>query len=104
MVSEAGWPTFAYKHPIPSTSRAQTTGLGGSVGSNSFGAPQNSLTRTSCGNDTWKPVTYASRSLTDTEKWYAQFEKEGLAVTWACEKFSNYVLGCKFESETDHKP
>ena len=53
--------------------------------------------------DTWKPVAYASCALTDTEKRYAQIEKEVLAVTWACEKFSNYILGCKFEIETDHK-
>ena len=52
----------------------------------------------------WKPVAYASRSLTETEGRYAQIEKEALAVTWSCEKFSDYVLGSKFEIETDHKP
>ena len=40
-----------------------------------------------------RPVSYASRSLTETEKRYAVIEKEALAVTWACEKFSDYVLG-----------
>ena len=24
--------------------------------------------------------------------------------TWACEKFSDYILGCKFHIESDHKP
>ena len=52
----------------------------------------------------WKPVAYASRSLTETEKRYAQIEKEALAITWACEKFSNYILGKKIQLETDHKP
>ena len=44
----------------------------------------------------WKPVAYASRSMTDTEKRYAQIEKESLAVTWSCEKFSCYILGRHF--------
>ena len=34
---------------------------------------------------------------------YAQME-EALAITWACEKFSAYVLGVKVLLETDHKP
>ena len=41
--------------------------------------------------------------MTNTERRYAQVEKEALAITWACEKFS-YILGKKFQIETDHKP
>jgi hypothetical protein len=52
----------------------------------------------------WKPVAFASRTMTETEKRYAQIEKEALAVTWACEKCSTYILGMKFLIETDHKP
>ena len=55
-------------------------------------------------NGSWKPIAFASRSLTDTERRYAQIEKEALAVTWACEKFSEYVLGKQIQLETDHKP
>ena len=41
----------------------------------------------------WKPVAYASHSMTNTERHYAQIENEALAITWAFEKFSSYVLG-----------
>ena len=52
----------------------------------------------------WKPVSYASRSMSETERRYAQIEKEALAVTWACDKFSDYLLGRRFGIDTDHKP
>ena len=44
-------------------------------------------------NFCWQPVAFASRVMTDTESRYAQVEKEALALTWACEKFSTYILG-----------
>ena len=52
----------------------------------------------------WRPVAYASRAMTETETKYAQIEKEALATTWACERFSNYVLGRTFQIESNHKP
>ena len=52
----------------------------------------------------WKPVSYISRALTDTESRYSQIEKECLAFTWACERSSDYILGKPFIGETDHKP
>ena len=51
-----------------------------------------------------RPICYASRSLTETESRYAVIEKEALAATWACDKFSDYILGLSFTLETDHKP
>ncbi|XP_072040672.1 uncharacterized protein [Amphiura filiformis] len=51
-----------------------------------------------------RPISYASRSLAETEQRYAVIEKEALAATWACEKFSEYVLGLDFFFVSDHKP
>ncbi|XP_060798261.1 uncharacterized protein K02A2.6-like [Neoarius graeffei] len=53
--------------------------------------------------DVWKPVAYVSRSLTQTEQRYAQVEKEALGLTWACERFRNFLIGKHFLLETDHK-
>ena len=52
----------------------------------------------------WKPVAFASRSMSSTEVRYAQIEKEALAATWACERFRDYLVGKRFCIETDHKP
>ena len=52
----------------------------------------------------WKPVLFASRTLSSTEQRYAQVEKEALGVTWACERFKHFLLGKKFHIHTDHKP
>ena len=52
----------------------------------------------------FKPRSYSSRSLTPTERLYAQIEKEALAFTWGCERFSDYLLELTFCIRTDHKP
>ncbi|UYV66425.1 K02A2.6-like, partial [Cordylochernes scorpioides] len=51
-----------------------------------------------------RPIAYASRSLTDTEKRYSQIEKETLGCVWAIEHFNTYIWGRKFVLKTDHKP
>ena len=51
------------------------------------------------------PVAYASRALTQTERNYAQIEKECLAIVFATEKFQQYIIGKNDVTViTDHKP
>ena len=49
-------------------------------------------------------VTYASRSLSETEQRYSQTEREALAVVWACEHLHLYIYGKPVTIYTDHKP
>lgn len=53
-----------------------------------------------------KPVEYASRALTRTEREsYAQIEKEMLAICFALQRFDTYVYAnVNVTVETDHKP
>ena len=51
-----------------------------------------------------KPVSFASRALTDTETRYAQIEKELLAIVFSCEKFDHFTLGRTVHVQSDHKP
>ena len=55
-------------------------------------------------NGELRPIAYASRAMTPTETRYTQIEKEALAITWACERFSEYIVGMKFPIQMDHKP
>lgn len=52
-----------------------------------------------------KPVAYASKALTRTERNYAQIEKECLAIVFACERFEQYLCGKeRIDVESDHAP
>ena len=51
-----------------------------------------------------KPVAYASATLNDTQKRYAQIEKETLAIKFGCKRFHQYIYGKEVVVETDNKP
>lgn len=50
------------------------------------------------------PISYGSRSLTETEQRYAQIEKELLAITFGLERFHQLTYGRLVHVQTDHKP
>uniref|UniRef100_A0A5S6QNL9 RNA-directed DNA polymerase n=1 Tax=Trichuris muris TaxID=70415 RepID=A0A5S6QNL9_TRIMR len=51
-----------------------------------------------------QPIYFASRRLHQSERNYAQTDKEGLAIIFAVQKFRCFLLGTKFVIYTDHKP
>ena len=51
-----------------------------------------------------RPVSYASRAMTDAQKRYAVIEKELSAVVFGCERFHQYIYGKEILVESDHKP
>lgn len=51
-----------------------------------------------------RAVAFASRALTTAEQRYSQIEKEALGVSWAIERFEEFLRGLSFVVETDHQP
>lgn len=51
-----------------------------------------------------QPVAYASKTLTQTERNYANIEREMLAIVFACQRFHQYIYGRHVIVHSDHKP
>ena len=51
-----------------------------------------------------RPIAFASRTLTTSERNYSQLEKEALSLVFAVKKFHQYLYGHEFILYTDHKP
>ena len=51
-----------------------------------------------------RPIYFASRALSETQKGYVVIELESLADAWAMEKFHHFLYGNEFILETDQKP
>ena len=50
-----------------------------------------------------KPMAFASKTLTETEHWYANIEREMLAAVFGAERFQTYIYGRSFTIKSDHK-
>ena len=48
------------------------------------------------------PISFASRKLSLAERNYTTTEREGLAMVYALQKFTHYLLGSHFKMFTDH--
>ena len=51
-----------------------------------------------------RPITFASKSLSDAETRYSNIERELLGVVWAVEHFHHYTFASKINIISDHKP
>ncbi|XP_053150140.1 uncharacterized protein K02A2.6-like [Hemicordylus capensis] len=55
------------------------------------------------GNGKEAPIAFYSRSLTQTERNYAQIDREALAIIAGTRKFHDFIYGRKFTIVSDHK-
>eukprot|EP00118_Oscarella_pearsei_P023938 m.294075 g.294075 ORF g.294075 m.294075 type:complete len:79 (+) comp40742_c0_seq49:2643-2879(+) len=51
-----------------------------------------------------RPIAYASKTLSERERNYAQVEKEAYSLKFGVTKFYQYLCGRNFTLVTDHRP
>lgn len=51
-----------------------------------------------------RPIAFASRTLSPSERNYSQIEREALALVYGVKYFHQFLYGHKFTLVTDHKP
>ena len=51
-----------------------------------------------------KPIYFASKAITKTQRGYVAIKIKSLAVAWVVEKSHHFLYGCHFILETDQKP
>ena len=51
-----------------------------------------------------KPIYFASKALTETQRGYVAKEIKSLAVAWAVKKSHHFLYGCHVMLKTDQKP
>ena len=64
---------------------------------------QTILTTDASGNGKERPVAYASKTLSATERKYSTGEREALACIFACEHWLVFLFGRKFTLRTKHQ-
>ncbi|XP_062542458.1 uncharacterized protein K02A2.6-like [Armigeres subalbatus] len=55
-------------------------------------------------NNIPRVISFASKTLSPSEKKYPTLDKEALGIVWATERFQMYLRGLHFTILTDHKP
>src|SRR5271156_2905593 len=55
-------------------------------------------------NGTERPIAFASKTMSPTERRYSQIEREGLSIVFGVKRFFQFLYGRKFLLVTDHQP
>jgi len=55
-------------------------------------------------NGCYRPVAFASCTLSDSQKTYSQLEKKTFNIIFGLKRFHQFLAGCSFTIITDHRP